>query len=237
MGAARPSCTSGATLVQTNQSNTYTTGTQDMSSATAFKVPVASAPAPTANGSIAYGTSAAQWQAGGNGGATGSFPRLLKVITPSSDMVPCTTSFTAFATTYSIPCGFMHAAAGKGLRAEWVIYATYGSSQSVVTAEEQAGTTAVYVSGGTTATMNTVTATGSLVIDHVTSATGASDSWVSWISGMGLDTSPYPKAWLNAASQPVTVSNNPGNLSLSMKRATSGTATWQLLALRIWEIN
>jgi hypothetical protein len=56
-----------ATLVETDQGNTYSTGAQDFGSATSLKVPTAAGAGPTASGLIAYDSTANAWEAGVNG--------------------------------------------------------------------------------------------------------------------------------------------------------------------------
>ncbi|MEO0248785.1 MAG: hypothetical protein ABIN58_04450, partial [candidate division WOR-3 bacterium] len=79
--------TGGTTIypaVRNNQANTWTTGAQDMGSATSLIVPKASGAAPTADGDIRYDTTQKRYVAGGAGGLTGSFPRVLKVVNCST---------------------------------------------------------------------------------------------------------------------------------------------------------
>lgn len=52
--AGNPTLTVGSDIVQINQGNTYTTGAQNMASATSFTVPSAAGASPTASGQIAY---------------------------------------------------------------------------------------------------------------------------------------------------------------------------------------
>jgi hypothetical protein len=56
-----------ATVVRTDQSNTYTTGAQSFAAATSLTIPVAAGAAPTANGIIAYDSTANEYKAGYNG--------------------------------------------------------------------------------------------------------------------------------------------------------------------------
>ena len=56
-----------ATTVYTDQSNTYSTGTQDMSSATAFKAPVGAGLTTAANGALGYDTTNKNWHGYQNG--------------------------------------------------------------------------------------------------------------------------------------------------------------------------
>ena len=57
----------GATVVQTGQSNTYSTGAQDFTSATSFTVPTGAVLSPTANGQIAYRTGTSELVYGDSG--------------------------------------------------------------------------------------------------------------------------------------------------------------------------
>lgn len=56
-----------STTVYTDQSNTYTTGTQDMSAATAFKAPVGAGFTTAANGALGYDTTNKNWHGFQNG--------------------------------------------------------------------------------------------------------------------------------------------------------------------------
>lgn len=57
----------GATAVQTDQANTFTTGAQSFAAATSLIVPTGAGAAPTASGSIMYDSTANAWEAGVNG--------------------------------------------------------------------------------------------------------------------------------------------------------------------------
>jgi hypothetical protein len=57
----------GATAVQTDQANTYTTGAQSFAAATSLIVPSSAGAAPTASGSIMYDSTANAWEVGVNG--------------------------------------------------------------------------------------------------------------------------------------------------------------------------
>jgi hypothetical protein len=56
-----------STVVRTDQANTYSTGAQSFSSATSLTVPVSAGAAPTANGTIAYDSTANDLEYGDNG--------------------------------------------------------------------------------------------------------------------------------------------------------------------------
>ena len=56
-----------STVVRTDQANTYSTGAQNFTSATSFTVPVSAGAAPTANGTIAYDSTANALEYGDNG--------------------------------------------------------------------------------------------------------------------------------------------------------------------------
>ena len=67
LAVAFSSLTGTAAVVQTGQTNTYTTGAQDLSAATSMKVPVSAGAAPTANGAVAYDSTANALEYGDNG--------------------------------------------------------------------------------------------------------------------------------------------------------------------------
>ena len=54
-------------VVGAGQANTWTTGAQDMGSATSLKVPTSAGAAPTANGLVAYDSTSNTWEGGVNG--------------------------------------------------------------------------------------------------------------------------------------------------------------------------
>jgi hypothetical protein len=65
--AGNPTFDLGATAVQTDQSNTWTTGDQSMAAAASWTMPVATGAAPTANGRCAYDSTANLIKCGFNG--------------------------------------------------------------------------------------------------------------------------------------------------------------------------
>ena len=101
----------GSLVVHTDQANTWSTGAQDMSAATSFKVPVAAGAAPTANGDIRYDSTRKSYAAGsGSNGAVGHFPRLLSSQVSNTDSLVAatiTTTETAFATLYNVPANLL----------------------------------------------------------------------------------------------------------------------------------
>ena len=66
-----------ATVVHTDQANTWTTGAQDLTAASSLLVPASGGYAPTADGSFGYDTTQDKWVGGGAGGLTGSFVRFV----------------------------------------------------------------------------------------------------------------------------------------------------------------
>jgi hypothetical protein len=62
--AGSPTFDVGTTVVQTDQSNTYTTGAQDFSAATSFRFPVAVGASPTTPGSCAYNSTSTTYRCG-----------------------------------------------------------------------------------------------------------------------------------------------------------------------------
>ncbi len=79
----------GTTAVQTDQGNTYSTGAQDMGSATSLVVPKAAGAAPTADGDVRYDTTQDTLMAGGSGAITGSIPRVLATFFCNSTTCAC----------------------------------------------------------------------------------------------------------------------------------------------------
>ncbi len=73
-----PSGSSPANVVQTNQSNTYTTGAQDFGNAGSLKIPVGAGAAPTTNGQIAYDSTNNMLHAA-QGGADARIPQFTAI--------------------------------------------------------------------------------------------------------------------------------------------------------------
>jgi hypothetical protein len=65
--SGNPTIDLGSTAVQTDQSNTYSSGAQDFGSAAAMKIPTSAGAGPTANGNIAYDSTSNTYEGGVNG--------------------------------------------------------------------------------------------------------------------------------------------------------------------------
>lgn len=103
-----------AATVYTDQANTWSTGVQDMGSASSFVVPKSAGANPTADGDLRFDTTRDSYVAGSSStGAKGFLPRLLSSQVASADsLVAATigTTETAFATLYNVPADFFSAA-------------------------------------------------------------------------------------------------------------------------------
>lgn len=96
-----------ATVVKTDQGNTYSTGAQNFASATSLTVPSSAGAAPTADGSIAYDTTQDMLKAGGAGAVTGALGRVLSVTRPNSQLTNSTTADQDFTTIYTLPANYI----------------------------------------------------------------------------------------------------------------------------------
>jgi hypothetical protein len=106
-----------STTVYNDAGNTYSTGVQDMGSATSLKVPTSSGAAPTSQGLIAYDTTQDTIVAAGKGSLTGQIVRHLSTQQPAADTLSAptiTTNETAFSTGYQLPANFL--TTGKKVR-------------------------------------------------------------------------------------------------------------------------
>lgn len=139
-----------ATVVETNQGNTYTTGAQDLGAATSLIVPKAGGSAPTADGDVRYDTTQDAIVAGGSGALTGKIPRVLSVQLGSSDTVTASvvsTTETDFATVFSLPANF-YAAAGKTIVILAEFQYTSSSSPPTLQLRQKYGATVVFSTVG-----------------------------------------------------------------------------------------
>lgn len=102
-----------ATIVRTNQANTWTTGAQSMSAATSLTVPASAAYAPTADASVGYDTTRDSYVVGSTIGATGTtghVPLVLKTATDNTDTLDAatiTTTETVFTKNFTVPANFL----------------------------------------------------------------------------------------------------------------------------------
>ena len=87
--SGNPTIDLGATAVQTDQSNTFSTGDQDCGSCSSFKVPTSTGAAPTASGRIAYDSTANRFKAGVNGST--------KTLAHTDEIQPLNSNLTALA--------------------------------------------------------------------------------------------------------------------------------------------
>ncbi len=146
-----------ATVVHTDQANTYTTGAQDMGSATSLVVPKAAGAAPTAQGDVRYDTTRNAMVAGGNQSTTGFLPRVLKMTNCTTE-ANCTganqvnadaaaqgTTETNFASNWSMPANFLFT--NKAIQVCAAIEVSTSASAPTLTIRFKLGATAVSATG------------------------------------------------------------------------------------------
>lgn len=225
-----------ATTVSTNQSNTFSTGTQDFSDATALRVPVSTTAAPTVNGIIAYNSTQRNYVAG-EASSTVSFVRTLSTQFATSDSLDCNTigtTETAFNTQYTFPASFF--IANKTVQISGVYEGKFNTATAVRLSArlQSAGPTNVtfvqLASATPASTAGTFIGGGFLLLLQGTEApSGSAD-----LEG-GILSIAYPlSGTYNTIPQPVTVATNAAQtFQLTVTFGTAcGTLGNNVVALR-----
>lgn len=170
----------GGTPAYVGAGNTWTTGAQDMGSATSLKIPTSAGADPAASGQIAHDSTLGTDKGYDDlGAAPVTYPGILSMQYALSDTLTCSTistTETAFATVYTVPANFL--VAGKALRITMGLAATYSSSPPSYTTRVRwggIGGTLLWSAVGNSSTATSVT-TGNYATGIIqgTAAAGAS---------------------------------------------------------------
>ncbi len=217
-----------ATVVRTDQSNTYSTGAQDMGSATSLKIPTSAGAAPSASGQCAVDSTRGTEKCWDNLLAT-STPRVTVPSTQlgSSDTVTCSTvntTPTLFATTYTIPANTL--IANKSLRVS-AGFTIVGTAALTYVFKIKLGTVAIFATGAATDPNGTVPNGATWVIQG-TAAAGASVNVDTMKTGNG---SAVPFNSSDSLAQPVLIATNAQQV-LAFELTCSGNTAGQSMTLR-----
>lgn len=237
-----------ATAVQTNKTNTYTTGDQNLSSATQMEIPVVAGCNPATNGGLCYdSTQGVMNFFGGTGtAAKGSARKVLSVQLGGADastgLVAATINVTetAFATTYTIPANYL--IANKVLHATWVMDETTSGTPVTQRARIRLGGvsgTIVFDSTAVTPSINLAGRVGVFEAYIVgTAAAGASVNVETGTGGCCLSpTTPFNI--YNTVAQPVLVATNASQVLTLTMQFSGNTAgnTVKLRSMIVEELN
>ncbi len=220
-----------ATVVRTDQSNTYSTGAQDMGSATSHKVPTSAGAAPSASGQVAVDSTRGTFKVYDDLLATANpLETVPSIQLGSSDTLTCSTiganTPTNFATTYTIPANTL--IANKGFKVS-VGFQVTGQSTPSFTFDMLLGTTVVYTGPSAGATVTNV-GIGAILLVQGTAAAGASvnvNTSLIGSGGLGI-------LVRNNLAQPVAVATNANKavtfrLTCSTNTAGNSVTLQQLL--------
>lgn len=216
----------GSLAVLTDQSNTYSTGTQDFTAVTALLVKSAAGYAPTADASFGYDTTGDKFVGGGLTGITGSFPRVLSITRPGESKTNSVTSDQDFTSVFTIPANYLDS--GRCLRITFGLQSVTGASSVTWQTYLKVGSSKVYTSVASN-WPDGITRSGARQFYVCgTAAPGASvnvDTFVVYGSGsaMGND-------W-NNTTQPVALATN-GTLAVAFGITFSGTGSTETMELR-----
>lgn len=194
-------------------------------------LPTEAAPAPTADGHIEYATDQDRYVAGGAGGLTGSFPRVLAVGHPAESKTNSTASDQDYTSVFTIPANYLIENKVLRVTLNWQI--ATGTSTVTVINYLKVGSTKVYISGALNVT-NGLTARGTSQVFYVygTAAAGASANVetfpVSLIVGVN-------DASNNSVAQPIALATN-GTLAITPGITYSGTGSTETYVLRTYTI-
>ena len=184
---AAPTCATvqkvdaASTFAHTDQSNTYSAGTQDFAAATALKVPTA---AGTAEGHIRIDTTQHAFKGyTADVAAEASFPRVLSISRPLQTKTNSTTSDQDFNSLYTLPANFF--VANKAVRItihyEWQMVATAPGFTHYL----KLGSTKVVISGSATNGSSFTRNFAAQFLLVGTAAPGASVAVEATVLGMG----------------------------------------------------
>lgn len=231
-----------ATIVQTGQSNTYSTGAQDFTSATSEIVPTSAGYAPTANGSIGFNSTQNCWSLGGAGAVNGCGPRVLYVTNSTTDTLTAATintTETQFASTWQIPANYL--GANKILRITYLMQGVATATVPTSLFKIRLGSVGI---GGTTVYTQTALAlaTGAARVDAIsfiiqgTAAAGAAANVVTSPIGVWFN---FSIIAVNTTSQPVAIATNAAqNINLTMTfGGNAASNTWTVLGMIVEELN
>jgi hypothetical protein len=237
--SGNPTLDVGSTVVQTDQGNTWTAGAQDLGAATSLVVPKAAGAAPTADGDVRYDTTRDALVAGGNGAVTGRIPRVLYATNCTTEgncsggnqlSASTGTSEQTFASTFTIPAGFL--IARKVVRITAGFETTTSSSAPQITVRMKLGGTTVF-STPTGGPGNSLSNAGSGIqwIVQGTAATGSS---------VAVETSPVGsicnglfgnQCGRSVTAQPVNL-NTSGSLAITIHVQWAATTAGNSARLR-----
>lgn len=227
--------------VRTDQSNTYTTGAQDMSAATSHTVPVGAGYAPTANGSLGFNSTQNCWSLGG-ATLNGCGPRTLYATQSTTDTLTAATintTETQFASTWQIPANYL--IANKILRVTYTLQWTATATVPTSTARLRLGAvgiggTVIYLGNTTTnSTFTNVSCTQSFLIVG-TAAAGASVNVTTTATAIASGLATFTK---QNTAQPVAIATNAAqNINLTWQYSTNAaTNSTTVLAMLVEELN
>lgn len=195
---------------------------------TSLTVPTAAAPTPTADGSIAYATTQDRWVAGGAGGLTGSFPRVLAVGHPAESKTNSTAADQDYTSIFSIPANYL--IENKVLRITLMFEYVAGTSTVTKIEYLKLGSTKVYTSG--TANVNngiTRSMAWTFLVFGTAAAGGSANVETVPISlPIGIN-----DASANNTDQPVALATN-GILNIIPGITYSGTGSTETHVLRAY---
>lgn len=215
-----------ATVVQTNQTNTYSTGAQDMGSATSHKIPTSGGAAPVASGLCAIDSTRGTEKCYDDLlGTSTARVTIASAQVSSSDTLSCTTintTPTLFATTYTIPASTL--IANKVLHAYFAV-TVVGSGSITMRFKAKLGTVAIFDSGAVTPAAATRLSGGIFQIQG-TAAAGASVNVDTAEVGVGANMGPFGSG-TDTLTQPVAIATNASQvlgLELTCSANTAGNS-------------
>lgn len=207
-----------ASAVQTNHTNTYTSGDQNLASAATLEIPVAASAAPATNGGVAYDSTQNRFMGyanNGTGAAAQPFARVL--CTPqwsTSDSLAAATigtTETAFATTCPLPGSYL--VNNKLIHVVFVFDETTSASPPTQRFRLRVGTVAssapvVYDSTAGTPAASLASRSFSVSFDIQGTSTpgGSANVETGYMGPTGSGAAPF--ATINTVAQPVAAATN-----------------------------
>ena len=200
--SGNPTFDVGSLVVLTNQANTWSTGAQDFGSATSLKVPTSAGVNPTANGLIAYDSTANTWKVGVNGST--------KTILFTDGTLPIATGISGL---------------GTGIA---TFLATPSSANLITAITDETGSGSLVF--GTSPTITTPTISGAISFPDNTRQTfnpGATNAGLNVGSDASDPSSPSNgDLWYNSTSNELKARINGANVALGAGGGGGGGITW-----------
>ena len=230
-----------ATVVKTDQGNTYSTGAQNYAAATSLTAPTSAGAAPTTDGQLAFDSTGKRLRwAQDSTSVSGNGVLSVQLTGDTNNSSSGSGADYDHTLTYAIPAGILNHV-GRTLRVTQTWYLTTGSSAPNLQYKLKLGSTTIFSNEGASAPgVNLTTRTFTITYDLFVSTAGASGAVICAASG-AFHAAALNTSSTNGVAQPVGTFDTTGALTLThtsrWATAGTGTNTIQLLAAKVEVLN